>query len=75
MQATVYNLAGAGGGYGRVERRDLRHRAQHSVVHQAVLRQQANARLGTHDTKTRAEVSGGGAQAVAPEGHRARPPG
>src|SRR5918912_1004614 len=30
-----------------------------AVVHQAVLRQQANARRGTHDTKTRAEVSGG----------------
>src|SRR5690606_30591890 len=31
-----------------------------SVMHQAVVRQQANARLGTHDTKTRSEVSGGG---------------
>jgi large subunit ribosomal protein L4 len=29
-------------------------------MHQAVVRQNANARLGTHDTKTRAEVSGGG---------------
>jgi large subunit ribosomal protein L4 len=31
-----------------------------AVMHQAVLRQLANARLGTADTKTRAEVSGGG---------------
>ena len=31
-----------------------------SVMHQAVLRQQANARLGTHKVKTRGEVSGGG---------------
>lgn len=31
-----------------------------SVMHQALVRQQANARVGTHDTKTRAEVSGGG---------------
>jgi len=31
-----------------------------AVMHQAVLRQQANARLGTADTKTRSEVSGGG---------------
>src|SRR5205814_2535934 len=31
-----------------------------AVVRQAVLRQQANARQGTHDTKTRAEVRGGG---------------
>src|SRR5262245_55703333 len=31
-----------------------------AVMHQALLRQQANARLGTHDTKTRGEVRGGG---------------
>ena len=31
-----------------------------SVMHQAVVRQQANARLGTHETKTRGEVRGGG---------------
>ncbi|MGQ9682146.1 MAG: 50S ribosomal protein L4 [Anaerolineae bacterium] len=31
-----------------------------AVMHQAVLRQRANARLGTVDTKTRSEVSGGG---------------
>ena len=31
-----------------------------AVMHQALLRQMANAHLGTHDTKTRAEVSGGG---------------
>lgn len=31
-----------------------------AVMHQALLRQQANARLGTADTKTRTEVSGGG---------------
>ena len=30
------------------------------VMHQALLRQLANARLGTSDTKTRSEVSGGG---------------
>jgi large subunit ribosomal protein L4 len=30
------------------------------LMHQAYVRQMANARLGTHDTKTRAEVSGGG---------------
>jgi large subunit ribosomal protein L4 len=33
---------------------------QEDLMHQALVRQQANARLGTHDTKTRAEVSGGG---------------
>jgi len=30
------------------------------LMHQAYIRQMANARLGTHDTLTRAEVSGGG---------------
>lgn len=30
------------------------------LMHQALVRQQANARLGTHKTKTRSEVSGGG---------------
>lgn len=31
-----------------------------TVLHQALVRQLANARLGTHDTKGRSEVSGGG---------------
>jgi len=30
------------------------------LMHQALVRQQANARLGTHSTKRRGEVSGGG---------------
>ncbi len=30
------------------------------LMHQAYVRQMANARLGTHETKTRAEVAGGG---------------
>lgn len=30
------------------------------LMHQAFIRQMANARLGTHDTKLRGEVSGGG---------------
>jgi large subunit ribosomal protein L4 len=30
------------------------------LMHQAYMRQMANARLGTHSTKTRSEVSGGG---------------
>jgi len=33
-----------------------------SVMHQALVRQQANARQGTASTKTRTEVSGGGAK-------------
>jgi len=31
-----------------------------AVMHQAFVRQLANARLGTHNTKTRSDVSGGG---------------
>src|SRR5437868_5528332 len=31
-----------------------------TLIHQAVLRQQANARQGTHETRTRAHVRGGG---------------
>jgi len=31
-----------------------------AVVHQAVVTQQSNARQGTHDTRTRGEVAGGG---------------
>lgn len=31
-----------------------------AVVHQALVRQRANSRQGTHDTKTRSEVSGSG---------------
>jgi len=33
-----------------------------AVMHQALVRQLVNARLGTHKTKTRGEVSGGGAK-------------
>lgn len=33
-----------------------------AVMHQALVRQLANARLGTHKTKTRGEVRGGGAK-------------
>lgn len=32
----------------------------YALVHQVVVAQQANRRTGTHDTKTRGEVSGGG---------------
>src|SRR5512133_1427947 len=38
------------------------------LMHQAYLRQMANARLGTHETKTRGEVSGGGRKPWAQRG-------
>jgi large subunit ribosomal protein L4 len=60
VQATIYNLEGQ-----EVEKIELSDAIfgvtpNHAVIQQAVLRQQANARQGTHDTKTRADVSGGG---------------
>jgi large subunit ribosomal protein L4 len=38
------------------------------LMHQAYVRQMANARLGTHSTKTRSEVSGGGKRPWAQKG-------
>ena len=40
------------------------------ILHLVVRAQLAAKRAGTHSTKTRAMVSGGGVKAVAPEGHR-----
>jgi large subunit ribosomal protein L4 len=60
VQATIYNLKGET--LDTVELNDAIYGIEPNiaVVHQAVLRQQANARLGTHNTLTRAHVSGGG---------------
>ncbi len=60
MQVPVYNLEGSQ--VGEVELRDdiFAVEPNEAVMHQAFLRQMANARQGTHKTKTRTEVSGGG---------------
>ena len=60
MLADVYNLLGQK--VGQVDLPDSIFNApiNTSLMHQAYVRQMANARLGTHDTKTRHEVSGGG---------------
>jgi large subunit ribosomal protein L4 len=60
VQATVYNLGGD-----EVEKIELDESIfgvtpNIAVIQQAVLRQQANARQGTHETLTRAGVRGGG---------------
>jgi len=60
MRVPVRNVAGE-----TVAEVDLREdvfgiEPNEAVMHQALVRQMANARLGTHDTKTRSEVSGGG---------------
>lgn len=60
MQVSVRNMAGET--VSEIELRDdiFGVEPHQAVMHQAVLRQLANARLGTADTKTRGEVSGGG---------------
>ena len=60
MQVPVYNIEGQ-----VIDHTDLSEEVfgvppNQAVVHQALVRQQANARLGTASTKTRAQVSGGG---------------
>jgi large subunit ribosomal protein L4 len=62
MRVPVRNMAGE-----TVDEIDLRDdvfgiEPHEAVMHQALLRQLANARLGTHKTKTRSEVRGGGAK-------------
>ncbi|HYO48731.1 MAG TPA: 50S ribosomal protein L4 [Chloroflexia bacterium] len=60
MQATVFNLAGQEVDKVELDDAIFGVTPNIAVIHQAVLRQQANARQGTHNTKTRAHVSGGG---------------
>lgn len=63
MQVPLRNIQGQT--VGEVELRDdifglTIDQVKNAVMHQAFLRQMANARLGTADTKTRGEVAGGG---------------
>ncbi len=60
MQANVYNLAGDVVRSVDLDDAIFGIEPNMAVVHQAVVRQQANARQGTHNTKTRADVRGGG---------------
>lgn len=60
MQLPVYNTQGK-----QVQEAELREDIfgvpiNQALMHQALVRQLANARLGTHKTKTRSEVRGGG---------------
>jgi large subunit ribosomal protein L4 len=60
MQVPVYNIQGE-----QISQAELRDDifavpVNKALMHQALLRQMANARLGTHKTKTRGEVTGGG---------------
>ncbi|HEX7586717.1 MAG TPA: 50S ribosomal protein L4 [Anaerolineae bacterium] len=62
MQLPLFNQAGQE--IGKTELRDeiFAVEPNTSVMHQALVRQLANARQGTSDTKTRGEVAGGGAK-------------
>jgi large subunit ribosomal protein L4 len=60
MQVPVYNIQGE-----QISETDLRDDIfavpiSEALMHQALVRQLANARLGTHKTKSRGEVRGGG---------------
>jgi len=60
MQVPVYNIQGE-----QVSEAELRDDIfgvpiNEALMHQALMRQMANARVGTHSTKTRSEVRGGG---------------
>jgi large subunit ribosomal protein L4 len=60
VQQTVFDVNGASAG--EIELADSVFGIEPNVpvMHQAFVRQMANARQGTHDTKTRGEVRGGG---------------
>lgn len=60
MQVDVVDTAGAVVGQTDLDESVWGIEPNIAVMHQALVRQQANARKGTHDTKTRAEVRGGG---------------
>ncbi len=58
--ATVYDATGKESGQIELPPSVFDVPVNGAVLHQAVRRQQANDRQGTHETKTRGEVSGGG---------------
>lgn len=60
MQFDVLNLSGETVGQVEVSEFIFGIEPNTAVMHQALMRQHANKRLGTHSTKTRGEVSGGG---------------
>ena len=60
MQLPVHNLSGEVVAQTEVSDLVFGIEPNLAVMHQALLRQQANARTGTHNTLTRANVSGGG---------------
>ncbi len=60
MQVPVHNMAGEVVGHTELREDIFGVPINRAVMHQALVRQLANARLGTHKTKTRSDVRGGG---------------
>jgi len=60
MRVAVRNMAGDAVGEIELDDQVFGIKPNEAVMHQALVRQHANARLGTHKAKTRSEVSGGG---------------
>ncbi len=60
MKVDVYNLAGEKTRTVELPEQVFEAPINVDLMHQAYVRQMANARLGTHKTKSRGEVSGGG---------------
>ena len=60
LTVTVYDREGKESGQVALPEAVFNVPVNAAVLHQAVRRQQANDRQGTHETKTRGEVSGGG---------------
>jgi large subunit ribosomal protein L4 len=60
VKANVVNLSGSVVRDIELDDRVFGIQPNAAVVHQAVVTQEANARQGTHDTRTRGEVAGGG---------------
>ncbi|MCD6291222.1 MAG: 50S ribosomal protein L4, partial [Anaerolineae bacterium] len=57
MQVPLHNMAGEVVGQAELPDEIFAAPINQAVMHQALVRQLANARLGTHDTKTRGEVN------------------
>ncbi len=60
MKAEVFNIKGEKVNTAELPKSIFEAEIKPDLMHQAYLRQLANARLGTHKTKTRSEVAGGG---------------
>jgi large subunit ribosomal protein L4 len=62
MELAVYNEKGKEVGQVSFDEKVLGEKVRRKLLHQAIVRYEANRRLGTHKTKTRAERRGSGAK-------------